>query len=99
MGILAVLAKLPDGLDSDALQKIIVGLLVLCGVGVILVLRTVQKLTTRLLAILLLVAAGAALWIQRDNLDECRNQCTCRIFGQDVRVPDIAQLNPQCAQR
>ncbi len=99
MGIIAVLAALPDGLNSDALQKIILGLLVVCGLGVILVLRTVQKMTTRVLAILLPVAAGAALWIQRENLDDCRSQCTCRIFGQDVRVPDIASLNPQCAQR
>ncbi|MBA2282666.1 MAG: hypothetical protein H0W25_15760 [Acidimicrobiia bacterium] len=96
MPTLALLAALPDGLDSDVLQKVIIALLVLCGLGVILVLRTVQKLTTRLLAILLLVAAGAALWIQRENLDDCRSQCTCRLFGQDVRVPDIANLNPQC---
>ena len=96
MGSIGFLAALPDGLNSDSLQNVILALLVVCALGVILVLRTVQKLMTRMILVLALVAVGGGLWLQRENLQDCKEQCTCRLFGQDVRVPDIATLNPQC---
>jgi len=80
--------EVPDGLDSDQAQTVLLGLLGLCAVGLFVVIRTVQKATTRVVLIGLLVFAGVGLWWQRQNLQDCAGQCECRVFGQDVRVPD-----------
>jgi hypothetical protein len=94
--VVGVLAALPDGLDKNKLETIIVGLMALCVLGIILVLRTVQKVMWRVGLVVLLLGFGGSLWWQRDNLEHCRDACTCRLYWQDVRVPDIANLNPNC---
>jgi hypothetical protein len=89
IGTLGRLAgQVPEGLDSDQAQTVLLGLLALCVVGLFVVVRTVQKATTRLVLIGLLVAVGASLWVQRENLQDCAGQCECHVFGRDVRVPD-----------
>jgi hypothetical protein len=80
--------ELPDGIDSEQAQQVIIGLLAVCAVGVIVTLRTIQKFTTRLALVVLLVGLGVGLWFQRENLQDCSGQCECHLFGQDVRVPD-----------
>ena len=77
-----------EGLDSDQAQTVLLGLLALCIVGLFVVIRTVQKATTRFVLAGLLVAVGAALWVQRANLQDCAGQCECRVFGRDIQVPD-----------
>jgi hypothetical protein len=78
----------PDSIDSDKAQLVIFALLALCFVGVFFVIRTVQKVFTRILLLALLALAGGGLWVQRQNLQDCAGQCTCHVFGRDVQVPD-----------
>lgn len=93
-GIGGVLADLPDDLDSDEAQNIIVGLLVLCAVGMVIAIRTVQKATTRLLMVLFLAAVAVGFWIQRENLQDCAGQCECRLFGRDLEIADPDESCP-----
>jgi hypothetical protein len=88
-----VLAQLPDDIERDQVEWVIIGLLVLCALAAVLVLRTVQKVATRLMLLGLLFLVGIGLWVQREQLQDCRNTCTCRVFGQDVRMPDTTGLN------
>lgn len=90
-----VLAQLPDTVEKDQVELVIVGLLVVCALGMVLVLRTVQKAATRLLLVGLLFVVGIGLWLQREELEDCRGQCTCRVFGQDVQMPDASALCPR----
>ena len=80
--------RVPEGIDSDQAQLVLLGLLALCAVAVFFVIRTVQKATTRLVLAGLLVVVGVALWVQREQLEDCSGQCECHVFGRDVRVPD-----------
>jgi hypothetical protein len=88
-----VLAGLPDAIDADRLEQVIVGVLVVCAIAAVFVLRTVRKAATRLLLLALLLAVGVGLWVQRDRLEDCRDQCTCHVFGQDVDMPDVPGLD------
>jgi hypothetical protein len=89
----AVLADIPDRLDADQVEIAIVVLLVVCAIGAIVVLRTIQKAATRMLLLVVLLAVGVGLWWQREELEQCQGQCTCRVFGQDVNVPDAIAVN------
>jgi hypothetical protein len=86
-------AVLPDHLESHQVETAIVLLLGVCAVAMIAVLRTVRKAATRLLLVGVLFCSGIGLWIQREELQDCRGQCTCRLFGQDVDMPDLANGN------
>jgi hypothetical protein len=77
-----------DSLNTDQLEVVIIGLLVVCAVALVFVLRTIQKVGVRVLLSLLLVAIGVGLWTQRAALQDCTGECECRVFGQDVEVPD-----------
>jgi hypothetical protein len=88
-----VLADFPDTVDADQVETAIVALLVACALGMVLVLRTVQKVATRMLLIGILFVVGVGLWWQREELQDCQDQCTCRVFGQDVVVPDVGVVN------
>jgi len=90
---LVVLADIPDRLESDQVETAIIVMLIVCGVGMVAVLRTVQKAATRLLLVGILFVVGIGLWIQREELRDCEGQCTCRLFGQDVNMPDVANFN------
>jgi hypothetical protein len=83
-----VLADFPDSVDADQVETAIVVLLVVCAIGAVLVLRTVQKMATRMLLLGILFVVGIGLWWQREELQDCQGQCTCHVFGQDVSVPD-----------
>lgn len=89
IGSISSLAReLPDGIDSERAEQIVIALLAVCVIGVFFVIRTVQKAVTRLVLVGVLVALGAGLWVQRDQLQDCAGQCSCHLFGQDVKVPD-----------
>ena len=91
LGVVARLAgEVPDSIDSENAQRVVLGLLGLCLVGMFIVIRTVQKAMTRLILAVLLFAVGAGLWLQREQLQDCAGQCSCHVFGRDVIVTDAA---------
>lgn len=88
MGSIGVLADIQDRLRESQVETAIIVALVVCGVSMIAILRTVQKATTRLALLGLVFVVGIGLWWQREELEDCRGQCTCRVFGQTVEMPD-----------
>lgn len=94
VGTLAVLLAQAqeDKLDRDTVEIAIIVLLVVCGIGMVLVLRTVQKMTTRLALLGILFVVGIGLYLQREELEDCREQCTCEVFGLDIEVDEVRGL-------
>jgi hypothetical protein len=91
IGTVAKLAgEVPESIDSANAQQIVLGLMALCVVGVFLVFRTIQKAMVRVLLLAILLAVGAGLWVQREQLQDCAGQCSCHVFGRDVTVTDAA---------
>lgn len=80
--------------DAESLQHIILGAIVALGALAVLVVRVVRKLLLRLVLIVLLAALAASLWLQRADLQDCVETCSCKLFGQDVTVP--ADASPSC---
>ena len=85
-----------DDLDGDTVKAILFALMAACGITVVLVLRTVRKQSVRFLLVGVLLAAGIGLYIERRQLDDCADQCTCRLFGKDVNVSGSGAF---CADR
>ena len=83
-----------EWVDAESLQHVIVGAIVALGVLAVLVMRVVRKLLLRLVLVLLIGALAASLWLQRADLQDCVETCSCKLFGQDVAVP--ADANPNC---
>jgi hypothetical protein len=81
-----------DDLTKDQVEIAIIVALVVCAIGAVVVLRTIQKASTRLALLGLFLIAGVGLWWQREELEQCRGQCSCRVFAQDVRMPDIGDF-------
>ena len=84
-----------EWVDAESLPDIILGAIVVLGVLAVLVMWTVRKLLLRLVLIVLIGALAASLWLQRADLQDCVETCSCRLFGQEVAVP--ADVNPSCA--
>jgi hypothetical protein len=61
--------------------------LVVVVVGAVLVARLVQKLVVRAVVVAVLALLALSIWVQRSELSDCREQGSCRFFGQDVEVP------------
>ena len=87
-----VLAQLPDRLESNQVETAIIVLLVVCAIAMVVVLRTVQKVATRMLVLGLLFLVGIGLWVQREQLKDCQGQCTCRLFAQDIDMREVPGL-------
>ena len=83
-----------DWIDAESLQQIIVVVMVALAIAAVLVARVVRRLLLRFLLILLIGALAASLWLQRADLADCVDTCSCRLFGQKVAVP--ADANPNC---
>ncbi|MCY4664545.1 MAG: hypothetical protein OXC00_07770 [Acidimicrobiaceae bacterium] len=83
-----------EWLDAESLQHVIVGAIAALGVLAVLVMRVVRKLLLRLVLVLLIGALAASLWLQRADLQDCVETCSCKLFGQEVAVP--ADANPNC---
>ena len=84
-----------EWVDAESLQAIILGAIVALGVLAALVLKVVRRLVLRLLLVALIGALAASLWLQRADLQDCVETCSCKLFGQEVAVP--ADANPNCA--
>jgi hypothetical protein len=93
VGTAAVLADIQERVKSDQVETAIIALLVACGIAMVVVLRTVQKVTTRLIVLGLLFVVGIGLWVQRENLKDCEGQCTCRLFAQDIDMEEVPGLS------
>ncbi|MCY3617575.1 MAG: hypothetical protein F4Z00_06885 [Acidimicrobiaceae bacterium] len=83
-----------DWVDAESLQPILLGATVVLVVGAALVWRGVRRLLLRLVLVALIGALAASLWLQRADLQDCVDTCSCRLFGQEVDVP--ADVNPNC---
>ncbi len=83
-----------DWVDAESLQQIIVVAMIVLAVGAALVWRVVRRLLLRLVLVALIGALAASLWLQRADLQDCVDTCSCRLFGQEVDVP--AGANPNC---
>lgn len=83
-----------DWADAESLQPILLGATVVLVVGAALVWRGVRRLLLRVVLVALIGALAAGLWLQRADLQDCVDTCSCKLFGQDVAVP--ASANPNC---
>ncbi len=84
-------AVLPDWIDPDILQWIILGVIGILVLATALIIRTIQKLVMRVLLIAILAGFGISLWVQRADLQDCVETCECSLYGREVRV-DYDQL-------
>lgn len=84
-----------DWVDAESLQQIIVVALVVLAIVAVLVMRVVRRLVLRVVLVVLIGALAASLWLQRADLQDCVDTCSCKLFGQDVAVP--ADANPNCS--
>ncbi|MDW3218360.1 MAG: hypothetical protein R8F63_07075 [Acidimicrobiales bacterium] len=82
-----LLAALPDWLDPELLQWIILVVLAVLLYLMYVVVRFVQRVVLKVALFLLLAGIGLSLWVQRADLDDCARTCACSLYGQDVEVP------------
>jgi len=91
---LAPAATLPDWLDADRLRWMtLAAMAVLVVVGLV-VARFVQRILTMVVGLALVGGLLAAIWFERNDLQNCQETCSCRLFAQDVKVPD----GPLCGE-
>ncbi len=83
-----------DWADAESLQQMIVVAMVVLAILAVLVMRVVRRILLRIVLVVLIGALAASLWLQRADLADCVDTCSCRLFGQDVAVP--ADANPNC---
>jgi hypothetical protein len=81
---------LPEALDPETLRAAALVALGVTVLGIFLALRFVQKLLVRVVLVGALVAFGAGVWVQREELASCSTTGACTFFGQDVQVPTAA---------
>ena len=85
---------LGDWVDAESLQPILAGGIVALVILAVLLMWVVRKLLVRLLLIAVIGVLAASLWLQRADLQDCVETCSCRLFGQEVAIPEDA--NPSC---
>ena len=79
---------MPDWLDADRLQWIILIVLAVVLYAMYVVTRFIRHLVMKVIVFIVLAGFGLSLWIQRADLQDCVDTCTCSIFGQDVVIPE-----------
>lgn len=83
-----------DWLDTEKLRWLLLAPIGLVTAGLYLVLRFVRKMLTRGALVVVLIGLGVSLWLQRADLADCAQDCSCSLFGRAVQVP--ADVNPNC---
>lgn len=78
---------LPDWLDPERLQWIILIAIALVLCAMYLVTRILRRVVMRFLLFVLLAGVGLSLWVQRADLQDCVDTCACSLFGQEVEIP------------
>ena len=53
----------------------------------VLVVRTVQKSTVRLVLLVLIAGVAALAYVHRTDLKACATTCECRLVNQDLTIP------------
>ena len=84
-----------EWIDAEALPDVILGAIAVLGVLAVVVMWAVRRLLLKVALIVLIGALAASLWVQRADLQDCVETCSCRLFGQNVEVP--ADANPNCS--
>ena len=84
-----------DWVDAESLRQILIGAIAVLGLIAALVIKVVRRLLLRLALVAAIVALAASLWMQRADLGDCAQTCSCKLFGYDVDIPPDA--NPNCA--
>lgn len=82
-----LLAALPDWLDPELLQWIILVVIAVVLYLMYVVIRFVQRVVLKVALFVLLAGVGLSLWVQRTDLENCARTCECSLYGQDVTVP------------
>lgn len=82
---------LPQALDPDTLRTAAIVALALVVIGIFLTLRFIQKMAVRVVIVGALVALGAGIWVQREELASCPTTGACTFFGQEVQVPTASR--------
>ena len=83
-----------DWADAESLQIIILGAMTVLAAGAVLVLRVIRRLLLRIVLLAIIGALAVSLWLQRADLRDCVDTCSCQLFGRHVAVP--ADANPNC---
>lgn len=87
---------IPNWLDVDTLRWVIPLVMLVILVAMFVVARFVTKIVTKAVLLSVLALFGLTLWIQRADLGDCAETCKCRLYGQEVEIPD--DKNRRCAQ-
>jgi len=77
---------LPDFLDADNLQWLILGVLAIVALAMFMAIRVIQKVVLRVTVLAVLGGLGLSLWVQRADLADCVQTCECSLYGKDVEV-------------
>ncbi|MFQ5558182.1 MAG: hypothetical protein ACE5GB_11840 [Acidimicrobiales bacterium] len=85
---------LPEWLDPDTLRWLILAAIAAIIVAMYVTARFIQRLVLRLVLFVVLAGLGLALWVQRTDLRDCVDTCSCSLFGQGVEIP--VGRNPSC---
>ena len=78
---------LPDWADPETLRWIILVVIAVVVYAMYAVVRFVQAAMLKLVLFVVLAGVGLSLWVQRTDLADCAQTCTCRLYGQDVEIP------------
>lgn len=79
---------MPDWLDSATLRWVILLAIAVVLVAMYMVVRFIQKVAMKSVLFLVLAGVGLSLWIQREDLQDCADTCSCSLYGSDVAIPD-----------
>jgi TRAP-type uncharacterized transport system fused permease subunit len=82
-----LVAALPDWLDPNLLQWVILVAIVVLLYLMYVVVRFVQRAVIKIVLFALLAGIGVSLWVQRTDLQDCARTCECSLYGQTVDVP------------
>ncbi len=77
---------LPDWLDANTLQWLILGAIAVLVVAMLMIIRFIQKLVTKTALLAVVLGLGWSLWAQRADLGDCLQTCECSLYGKEVRV-------------
>ena len=93
-GAVCVLSRevITEWLAVDRLNVALVGGIASLAVAALVALRLIRKLALAVLVAVVLVCGAAVLALQWTGLRNCRETCTCEVFGRSVDVP----TNPLC---
>lgn len=86
---------MPEWLDAELLRQMSVGVLIALGVAALLVFRFVTKMVTRLIFLSVIAVLATGVWLQWENLQDCADDCSCELFGQEVHVPRCEEAQEQ----